>query len=227
VAVVPVDDAPRLVSAMPEDPACTVYEGKKAVFKLTAADNDTPELSCSWYVDGNLSRGATGNSFCIVPGYDAGGSVMTVRAESSDGKHSVNFEWTLTVLDTNRPPIGTITAPINMSKYIQGTAVILSAEGHDDDGDALTYIWRDQAGAELGRGATINATGLPRGTLTLRLEINDTRASAYRDVVIVVVAAPRSQAQKPLPGFETGLALLAAGLAMVMMVSRARREQGR
>jgi hypothetical protein len=222
VVVVPVDDPPRLVSALPEEPDCTVLEAKKAIFKVTAADNDTSELSYAWYLDGNLSKGAVSNTFGLVAGYDMGGSVHTVRVEASDGRHGVFFEWTVTVLECNRLPAGTIIGPVNMSKYVQGTPVILSAEGRDDDGDELTYIWRDPAGTELGRGATIKATGLPRGTITLRLEINDTKGSTYRDVVIVVVGQPPAP-KGSTPGFGAGLSVLVIGLAAVLVARPGRK----
>jgi hypothetical protein len=222
VLVVPVDDAPRIVDCLPDDAECSAIEGRKSTFKVTAADNDTGELAYSWYFDGQLVKGAQGNIYGFLPGYDLGGTVHAIRVEVSDGPNMVSFEWQVRVVDQNRLPGGFIRNPLNMSRYEQGTEVIFTAEGQDEDGDALTFIWRGPTGEEMGRGATIKYARLPRGTITVRLEINDTKGSTFQEVVLVVTKATEPARA---PGFDGAFAMAATGIVLLLGAIRKLRQR--
>ena len=144
-----------------------------------------------------------------------GEDIYTIRVDISDGTTTRSREWNVTVNDVNRLPLGAIRMPLNMTKFKKGTPVTFSADGSDDDGDALTLIWRDAAGAELGRGTSITTDKLPKGVQNVMLEITDGKGSTFLTVTVVIWAEP-VKVDKGLPGFEGALVVLALGMIIAL-----------
>ena len=142
----------------------------------------------------------------------------------SDGANNATVEWTVDIIDVNRLPAGTITQPVNYTKFKKGEFVTFTVEARDEDGDALNCTWRDGSGKVLGTGSTISTDRLEAGTHTVRLEISDGKASVYLDVV-VAVAKPATPAPSKgfIPGFSA-LAAAAAAAAALVVSARCRRE---
>jgi hypothetical protein len=228
VRVTPIDDPPYLVDFQPDSLAITMNEGARETFRITAADNDTADLTYTWYLDGALDRPKGTPAYTFLPDYTMGGAVHTLRAMVSDGKTNISLEWRIDVTDVNRPPAARISSPANFTKFKTGTPVNLLAEGTDPDGDPLTFIWRDETGVELGRGASIAALNLKPGTHLITLEVNDTHASVKQDVTVIVYKPPAPAAAKGfIPGFTAAVLLAAAALAASLVaIGRKRRDVG-
>jgi len=218
VFIEPVNDPPRIVTFNPQESDTDVNEGIRKMFSVTAVDDDTSpqNLSYTWYMNGKKDKNAKGLSFAFEPDMSMGGEdIYTIRVDISDGTTTRSKEWNVTVNDVNRLPLGAIRMPLNMTKFKKGTPVTFSADGSDDDGDALTLIWRDAAGAELGRGTSITTDKLPKGVQNVMLEITDGKGSTFLTVTVVIWAEP-VKVDKGLPGFEGALVVLALGMIIAL-----------
>jgi hypothetical protein len=67
-----------------------------------------------------------------------------------------------------------------------GTPVTLSGSGSDQDGDTLSFLWKNAAGNVVGNTATVNLT-LPLGTHTFTLTVDDGKGGTASDTVTVTV----------------------------------------
>lgn len=219
------DDPPFIHSYQPDSLDFSTREGKKEVFRVSAADPDTSELTYTWSLDGTRDRSQTGSTYQFQPDYKMGGTVHTLRVVVSDGTNNATVDWNVNVLDVNRLPVVTITQPTNFTKFKKGEFITFSAEARDEDGDNLTYTWRDGAGKLLGTGLTISTDKLDAGTQTVRLEVSDGKGSVYVDVVVAIAKPAAKPAAKGfIPGFSTAAASAAAALAMVAVGVARRRE---
>jgi hypothetical protein len=226
VTVNPIDDPPGISSALPENTDFRATEGKKEAFRITAQDNDTADLVYEWYLDGVKDKTQTGTVYNFYPDFKMGGTIHKLKAVVTDGTTEASTEWTITVIDVNRLPTVSITTPVNFTKYKKGEFVTFTADARDEDGDNLTYIWRDGAGILLGTGLSISTDKLEAGTQTVRLEVNDGKGSVYTDVVVAIAKPAAKPAAKGfIPGFETAAAVAAVALAISAIgVARRRRE---
>jgi len=228
VRVAPVDDPPVVLSFSPEEPDPSMNEGAKLTFRVTAIDPDTAELSYVWYRNGIREPGRGDSVFAFSPDFDMGGTVQVIKVTVSDGRTERAVFWNLTVNDINRGPTGSIRSPVNYTKAKVGTFVTFIADGQDEDKDELTYIWRNAAGVELGRGQTFSTDKLPEGTQVIYLEITDGKANATADC-LVIIYKPKANGGGGggfIPGFTTAAALAAAALA-VGAIGLGRRRKGR
>ena len=228
VHVTPIEDPPYIVDFQPATFNFTMSEGGRETFRVDAADNDTADLAYTWFIDGALDHPKGTPAYLFLPDYTLGGVVHTIRVVVSDGKGNITVEWYVSVLDVDRAPTAEITSPLNFTKFKTGAPVNLDATGSDPDGDPLTFIWRDETGAELGRGSSIAAVNLKAGTHLITLEVNDSKLSTTQDVTVIVYKPPAPAAAKGfIPGFGIAAILAAAALAASLVaVGRKRRDVG-
>jgi hypothetical protein len=112
-----------------------------------------------------------------------------------------------------------------MTKYKKGSFVSFTAEGTDDDGDPLTFIWRDAAGVELGRGTTFTTDKLPKGVQTVTCEINDSKGASYQTVTVVIVVDSTGGGGGGIPGFEGVVVVAALGITIGLAQLRRLRRR--
>jgi hypothetical protein len=225
VTVVPVNDPPEIISHQPAQASVTMKENEKKSFSVSASDVDTEnrDLTYTWFLDGVKDAAARESSFSFQPDYTQGGSDHKVRVDISDGNTSVSEEWTITVADVNRLPDGSIKSPINSSKFVKGSVVTFTADGSDPDGDKLTFTWRDSAGTVIGTGPTFTYNKLFKGVQMVRLEINDGKASIYKDVTITI-SEQQPAAKKGTPGFEAAFIIAALGICLAIAAAGGKRK---
>ncbi|MEM2870155.1 MAG: tandem-95 repeat protein [Thermoplasmata archaeon] len=216
VRVEPEDDPPYFTKVTPEDTNVEMSENQKKTFSVAASDIDTPELSYSWYLDGAKDKTARGFTYIFATDYNMGGRTYSLRVDVTDGHTTISFEWNITVTEVNRPPTAYIKTPTNMSSFKKGAYISFSAEGSDEDGDNLTFVWRDQTGAELGRGPTFSTNRLPKGTQTVTLEVSDGKSSVIQTVTIVVKDSGTTGGGGA-PGFEGSTLLAGAGISIILL----------
>lgn len=218
LTVTPVNDPPRVVARMPFNANKTLAENSSADFTVIADDIDTRQLNISWLLDGALV--GSGGNFTYSAGFDSAGR-HNLTAVISDGEFNIPVSWDLTVTNVNRPPEGAkIISPANGTRLGHGSAVNLSADGSDPDGDALTFAWKDSGGKPLGAGRTVMLRSLPTGKHAITLEVSDGNLTVT-DAVVVTVVAPPAVTRTPM---LDALWLLAC-IALVAAISRARRER--
>lgn len=219
VTIVPVDDAPVIMSAQPVGLQIKMKEGEKKQFSVVVSDIDTEsrDLTFKWYIDDILVPSAKGSSFSYEPDFTAGGVEHKLRVDVSDTSNTVSNEWPVLVADVNRLPTGSITSPTNSVSFKKGVAITFAACATDPDGDPITFTWTDSRGNVIGRGPTFSYSKLPAGTQLIRLEMNDTKGSAFAEVTIKVVD---QSGPKKTPGFELSILCAAVGISLLIALSR-------
>jgi len=141
---------PKVTAFEPNRTSVTINEGHDAVFKILEVSLEYPsDLMYKWYVDDDEVTGQIESemSYPNVSTLDrafntSGKYVIKVYIHQSDGEYSYDFlgpVWTLTIIDTNRPPM--ITYQTNDQALSPGTDVHLQVVGHDPDWDVLSYVW--------------------------------------------------------------------------------------
>ena len=220
VRVMPINDPPTINTILPDKEEMTLTEGRKEVFRITAADNDTVELVYTWFLD-DVKQKETGSVYNFIPDYTMAGP-HTLKVTVSDGATTIETDWKITVTDVNRLPVVTILSPINSTKFMKGTTVTFRASGSDPDGETLSFTWRDETGAVLGTVENLTINSLQPGTRIITVEANDGKGSAYQQVTVVITRPPTSKPSGGvIPGFE--LAAVLAGLGLCMAAARLRR----
>jgi hypothetical protein len=225
VTVEPVNDPPEIISHQPVQGTVTLKEKEKKTFSVSVSDVDTENraLTYAWYLDGVKDTAATDTSYSYEPDYSQGGQEHKIRVDITDGNSTISEEWVVTVTDVNRMPEGSIKSPINSSKFVKGSVVTFTAEGSDPDGDKLTFTWRDSVGTVIGTGPTFTNNKLLKGIQIIRLEINDGKASVYRDVTITINEQQKA-ADKGTPGFEAATFMAALGICIAIAAMGRKRR---
>ena len=213
-----IDDPPAIPVFSPTDQLIIVDEGQTKTFSLTPTDPDTDasRITYKWYLDG-VPQNTKGATYAYQPDFSTGDKNLKIKVEVSDGTTTTAKEWVVTVKDINRLPTGAIKSPANFTKFKKGAGITFAAEGSDLDNDNLTYIWRNQGGAELGRGLTFTTKNLPVGTQTIKLEISDGKGTTSTSVdVIIANADPPAKS----PGFESAVFAVALGVCLLLAAFR-------
>ena len=123
------------------------------------------------------------------------------------------------MLNVNEPSVAKIKAPANGTSYNYGTDITFEGNATDEDGDALTFSWFDN-GAALGTGQSFATKKLKAGKHTISLTVSDGTVEVPGGSIELTIKA-KKPAEKGLPGFELGLALL--GLAAAAVLGRRRK----
>ena len=120
----------------PTDP--TIFEGESQDFNITYHDPDGDSFTIQWYQNGSLVGSDGSNIF--VADYDSAG-VYNVTVAVSDGLEEVSHEWTLAVLNVNRPPVIDTYYPLSNPTIREGESQEFNVTKSDADGDPLTVSW--------------------------------------------------------------------------------------
>jgi hypothetical protein len=111
----------------------TVMENQEITFTLNASDADDTSL---FYYGSDLPDGAvlSGNRFTWTPSWTQAGSYLP-RFIVSDGKNSSYIDVSITVIDSNRPPVF---SPIANQTGQERKFLTFSAAAEDPDGQSVT-----------------------------------------------------------------------------------------
>ncbi len=205
------DDPPAATSAAPAvtgSTSFTVIEGDTAVATLTASDEDTSAEDLTWSLAGGADEGrfalstAGALAFKAAKDYenpdDSGNDgTYNVSARVVDGTNSATADLTVTLGNRNEAPAAD--AGRDQSGIEGGATVTLEGSGSDpDDGDSLTYAWRQTGGTTLTLASASEASTTftaPSGlasdeTLVFRLRVTDEGGLSAEDETRVTVLAP-------------------------------------
>ena len=189
----------------------TVGEGDLLRFTLQATDSDGDTLT---YGASVLPSGASLNSatgeFRWAPTYDQAGIYAGVTFSVSDGELSDAKTITITVTDTNRPPIITADATASPNPALVNQAVDFSIAASDPDGDTLSYVW-DFGDGTTGIGNATSHTYGSAGSYTASVKVSDGKSTAAiaNTVAVTVKVLPvvnviASDKTASEPGLDTG-----------------------
>jgi len=120
----------------PTDPI--ISEGESQVFNVTYSDPDEDLVTVQWYL--NSTPTSTFDNYTFVADYDSAG-VYNVTVVVSDGLAEDSYEWTLTVLDVNRPPAIGDYYPDFDPVINEGESQLFNVTYSDPDGDAVSVQW--------------------------------------------------------------------------------------
>ena len=156
-------------------------------FQAVASDPDGDPLTYRWeFGDGPGSAlGAEADHTYLTPGS------YTARVTVTDpAGASVSETVQITIADPpgNRPP--TVEAAAVPASGSAPLDVVLTAQGSDPDGDALTYVWDFGDGSPTVKGRRARHTYLRGGTFTAKVTATDTAGATASKTVSIVVGDP-------------------------------------
>jgi glucose/arabinose dehydrogenase len=137
--VIYVDQTPPNISSHPRD--LTIGEGQSAIFSVSASG--TAPLRYQWRRNGSRIQGATSSTLVFTATNADNGARFSVDVSNSFGVEASNSA-TLTVINTHTPT-GTITSPINDTRYRAGQTITFSGTGTDPNDGNLppsAFTWR-------------------------------------------------------------------------------------
>ena len=115
----------------------TTYEGSALVYTISATDPDGDPLA---YSSSPVPSGASftpgTRTFSWTPTYTQAGKYW-VNYTVTDGSLRATENTTITVINTNRPPV---LSPIGGKTVSEGSNLAFTVSGSDPDGDSLTYF---------------------------------------------------------------------------------------
>ncbi len=179
----------------------TLDEGTTATVTLTATDAESDALTFSLQSPPAFAS-LVGAVITLAPGFtNAGTYQLAVRV--SDGKSSTDGVLAVTVTNVNQPPV---LQPIADVSIVAGASGLLTLQGTDADGDALTYSTSTlPAFASLTAG-TITFTP-PVGTVLTQLitaTVSDGVLTDARSFNLIVSPAPNQPPTLATPGQVDG-----------------------
>jgi hypothetical protein len=221
-AFTPVNDPPRVLS---QDPVGrqSVNEGKSIVFTVTAEDPEGSAVTYSWSVDGfPVTEPLPRHEFAA--NYSSQGSHL-VSVAVSDGSLATWANWTLDVVNVNRPPTVQLSRPRPGQSFEQGGNVVFEAVATDPDGEQPLVTWSVD-GKVVGSGTAFTTSSLKVGKHRLLAVATDAQNATANATVSFEVKEGGG-----IPGPSTGAAATgiaaaaAAAIAAAGAPSRASRRK--
>ena len=199
-----------------------VVTREDAVFELVVGAADVDGDALNWSDDSPLfDIGPVNGTISFTPLQASVGThhVTVTVTDGLDGWDSVTFD--LVVENVNDAPAVTIKSPEAGKQYEPGKAVDLMAVATDEDGDALTYVWRE-GGRVVATGPVVQQGGLKTGTHVLTLSVSDGNATTESTVVFKVARMEGGGLGLSL-GLVAVLVVALVLLVAIVIVLRARR----
>lgn len=140
VRLTPPNHAPKALGFFPAL-ATDIKENGQLDFGVNATDIYGNPVTYQWYFDGAIVTGVDGDRYSAFFDYDSAGK-HTARMDIFNGlKHTV-IDWTINVINVDRPPIIEQISPSSESISMkEGTSQTFSVKASDLDNDALRYAW--------------------------------------------------------------------------------------
>jgi PKD repeat protein len=174
-----------------------VDEGQPIPLEGTANDAEDGPLSGPALVWTSDRAGVIGSGGRVVFGNAALGAHRIVLTATDRSGRAGLSSIMLTVVrpGSNRPPVPTITRPLNGAQLVTGAPVMLQGSATDAEDGTLSgaaLAWRSSLDGALGTGLSVSAM-LSRGVHTLTLTATDSMAATGATSVTVSVNAPNNQ----------------------------------
>ncbi len=142
LTVLDVNQIPEIQKFMPNITNVSINEGEKLPLSINVTDIDGTVPLYQWYLNGAVIVNETLSSYDFITDYDMEG-IYTIAVNVTDGADDTLVDsvvWTITVLNSDRPPIVSIFGNDTVVIY-EGNWVNFFVNATDPDGDVLSYKW--------------------------------------------------------------------------------------
>jgi hypothetical protein len=152
-----------------------------------------------------------------------------VAVRAFDGIDPVFHNWTVTVLNKNRPPKITNTSPeqVSIIKLEQGKPATFSVKAVDPDGDPLVFAWKVNGIVVVGADAPVFTCtkGQKKGANAIIVIVSDGNATASATWTMQVTAPVITTSSSGAPVALIGIIVLAILIAVAVALLARRRGQ--
>ncbi len=165
--------------------------GEEATLQFTVTATDTDGPSPLSYSASNLPSGASFDTetqvFSWTPSYTQAGTYSGVHFEVTDGQDTDSEDITITVTNTNRPPLAE--AGSDQDVTVSSLVTLNGSGSSDPDNDPIDYAWTQTGGptAALADNTTATPTFTPTeaSTYMFSLVVNDGILNSNPDSVTI------------------------------------------
>ncbi|MCD6383641.1 MAG: PKD domain-containing protein [Thermoplasmata archaeon] len=193
------------------------------VFSVNVSTNDPVNVTTEWFLSGNK----VGNGLMYVFRTDYNSSSNSPYRISFRASHpecgNITLNWTVTVLNVNRPPTLQV-SPKNQTLHTTvGERVEFSAVAEDPDGDAVEINWYVNSTFSR-KGEVFNFTADAEGIYNITVEASDTEETVFFTWTLYVSSPPpppkpatitnRTPKEKTLVLYESESIEMRVGLQM-------------
>ena len=199
----------------------TAYEGQLFTLQINAFDPDNDTITFS---DNStlFNINSTTGLISFTPSYDSAG-IYLINIMVCDGIDTAWQTFKLTIINVNRPPIATISSPLDNAKFTTKDNIFFDGTGSSDpDGDGLTYSWFSSVDGSIGSTASFSRK-LSKGTHMITLTVDDGQGETDTKQITITVKKPSEPSGGFIPGFETALLTFVCLLAIIVILLRRRK----
>jgi hypothetical protein len=211
--IVDVNDAPVVTT----DLSNGVEADEDSQFSLDLEADDPDHDPLTWSDDSDLFdiEPSTGRIVFTPTQEDVGTHTVTVTV--GDGTATADVTFDLVVVNVNDAPVVVSVEPLTGSKLKEGK-VSFSATATDEDGDTLTYTWKEDDKV-LADGSGPDPVKLKPGKHTVTLEVGDGTTSVTEDIELTVKESGES------PGFGATIMVVVVAVTTAIAVRARARSQ--
>ncbi len=177
------NNPPIIGSAVPNSHTCIVNEPNTQQFSIAASDADNDVLTYKWFRNGTQVSGAGSNAYSLVTNYSSAG-YFVLRVEVWDNDTCASWNWTVTIVDVNPPPVIDYFSPAGDKNIDEGNTVLYEVTASDPNDVTLYYTWYLDGVVVLSgpseRAYTYNAEKYrSEGMHTIRVHVTDNDPANY------------------------------------------------
>ena len=199
VTVNPLPDPPQFESWSPVTLEWCMTETESLNFsvEVTDADSNASAITYTWFVDGVRQFGASGSRFTFSTDFSTSRlAPYVISVNVSDGEVNSTLTWYIQVRNKNRPPVVTITSPLEGGFYPEGQLIRLSADATDPEPDTtLAFIWKEGTIA-LGKTRSLNWK-FTAGSHTVSVLVDDGTNTTQENVTFFSDSIPTVNITSP------------------------------
>jgi len=171
--------------AVAQLPAWVLVEGVEGAYDLAPHVTDANDPAFCLTVTCDLADVRT-NGLVLRLNLSAWQPDRALVLRVSDGEDATVAHLTLHVVNVNDAPVIGSVLPESGARFKEGGEVRFTANATDEDGDTLTYTWKE-GGRVLGTGDDLFVKGLRPGRHEVTLEVSDGNATTGQSLVVIVV----------------------------------------
>jgi len=133
------NNPPAIVSATPNSHSCIINEPESQQFSITVTDADNDPIRYKWFRNGT-EISLNSNTYLLTTNYTSAG-FFVLRVEAWDNDTFASWNWTVTIIDVNPPPVIESYSPASDKNIDEGSSVNFEVSASDANDPTLYYTW--------------------------------------------------------------------------------------